>query len=34
MEALRRLGAVAGAGEDEFSAVGLHRQRHNEAWIA
>ncbi|MFF7870716.1 hypothetical protein ACFZCT_30205 [Streptomyces qaidamensis] len=33
-QALRRLGAVAGAGEDEFTAVGLHRHRHNEAWIA
>ncbi|MGW6647489.1 hypothetical protein [Streptomyces iakyrus] len=33
-QALRRLGAVAGAGEDEFSAVGLHRHRRNEAWIA
>jgi hypothetical protein len=33
-QALRRLGVVAGAGEDEFSAVGLGRHRHNEAWIA
>ncbi|MGW0991566.1 hypothetical protein ACWD46_36380 [Streptomyces sp. NPDC002486] len=33
-QALRRLGAVARAGEDEFSAVGLDRHRHNEAWIA
>ena len=32
-QALRRLGAVAGVGEDEFSAVGLDRHRHNEAWI-
>lgn len=32
-QALRRLGVVAGAGEDEFSAVGLHRHRHSEAWI-
>ncbi|MDQ1051809.1 hypothetical protein [Streptomyces sp. V4I2] len=33
-QALRRLGVVAGAGEDEFSAVGLDRHRHGEAWIA
>ncbi|MFE0626682.1 hypothetical protein ACFW3D_06890 [Streptomyces sp. NPDC058864] len=33
-QALRRWGAVAGAGEDEFSAVGLDRHRHGEAWIA
>ncbi|MFJ4814596.1 hypothetical protein [Streptomyces sp. NPDC088801] len=32
--ALRRLGAVASAGEDEFCAVGLHRHRRSEAWIA
>ncbi|WP_250402430.1 hypothetical protein [Streptomyces cellostaticus] len=32
-QALRRLGAVASAGEDEFSAVGLDRHRHSEAWI-
>ncbi|MFI6494367.1 hypothetical protein [Streptomyces sp. NPDC050564] len=32
--ALRRLGVVAGAGEDEFSAVGLDRHRHREGWIA
>ncbi|MBJ6637126.1 hypothetical protein H4K36_02640 [Streptomyces sp. DHE7-1] len=31
-QALRRLGAVAGAGEDEFSAVGLDRRRQGEAW--
>ncbi|WP_329128404.1 hypothetical protein OG727_23290 [Streptomyces caniferus] len=31
--ALRRLGAVAGAGEDEFSAVGLDRHRDGGAWI-
>lgn len=30
-QALRRLGAVAGAGEDEFAAVGLDRHRHGEA---
>jgi hypothetical protein len=33
-QALRRLGAVASAGEDEFSAVGLDRHRHREQWIA
>ncbi|MFC9502702.1 hypothetical protein [Streptomyces sp. NPDC057002] len=33
-QALRRLGVVARAGEDEFSAVGLDRHRHGEAWIA
>jgi hypothetical protein len=33
-QALRRLGVVASAGEDEFSAVGLDRHRHGEAWIA
>lgn len=32
--ALRRLGVVAGAGEDEFSAVGLGRHRYSEKWIA
>ncbi|MEU9339173.1 hypothetical protein AB0D49_39545 [Streptomyces sp. NPDC048290] len=32
-QALRRLGAVAGAGEDEFSAVGLDRHRHTGDWI-
>jgi hypothetical protein len=32
-QALRRLGAVASAGEDEFSAVALDRHRHGEAWI-
>jgi hypothetical protein len=32
--ALRRLGVVTSAGEDEFSAVGLNRHRHTEAWIA
>ncbi|WP_327720128.1 hypothetical protein OG381_35775 [Streptomyces sp. NBC_00490] len=31
--ALRRLGAVAGPAEDEFSAVGLERHRHGGAWI-
>ncbi|MCZ1009547.1 hypothetical protein [Streptomyces lydicus] len=33
-QALRRLGVVAGAGEDEFSAVGLDRHRDGRAWIA
>ncbi|MFG2142094.1 hypothetical protein [Streptomyces sp. NPDC048650] len=33
-QALRRLGVVASVGEDEFSAVGLDRQRHGERWIA
>ncbi|MFF7237751.1 hypothetical protein [Streptomyces collinus] len=28
----RRLGVVASAGEDEFSAAGLGRHRHGEAW--
>ncbi|TGN74781.1 hypothetical protein E5083_21640 [Streptomyces bauhiniae] len=31
--ALRRLGVVAGAGEDEFSAVGLGRHRATEDWL-
>lgn len=33
-QALRWLGAVASTGEDEFSAVGLDRHRHGEAWIS
>ncbi|MEU2915077.1 hypothetical protein ACFYM3_39270 [Streptomyces massasporeus] len=33
-QALRRLGVVTRAGEDEFSAVGLDRHRHNEAWVS
>ncbi|MFJ4277504.1 hypothetical protein [Streptomyces massasporeus] len=33
-QALRRLGVVAGAGEDEFSAAGLDRHRHSEAWVS
>ncbi|MFF8934466.1 hypothetical protein ACF08O_06930 [Streptomyces paradoxus] len=33
-QALRRLGVVASGGEDEFSAVRLHRHRHSEAWIS
>ncbi|MEU1623217.1 hypothetical protein ABZ479_38750 [Streptomyces sp. NPDC005722] len=32
-QALRRLGVVAGGGEDEFSAVGLDRHRCGEDWI-
>ncbi|MCX4444645.1 hypothetical protein [Streptomyces albidoflavus] len=32
-QALRCLGVVASADEDEFSAVGLDRHRHGEAWI-
>ncbi|MEU3742318.1 hypothetical protein AB0E78_35310 [Streptomyces sp. NPDC032198] len=33
-QALRRLGAVAGAREDEFTAVGLDRHRSVEDWVA
>ncbi|GAA2294350.1 hypothetical protein GCM10010234_39980 [Streptomyces hawaiiensis] len=33
-QALRRLGVVRGAGQDEFSAVGLDRRRHTDAWLA
>ncbi|MFF9119242.1 hypothetical protein ACF09Y_27355 [Streptomyces massasporeus] len=33
-QALRRLGVVAGPAEDEFSAVGLDRHRHNGAWVS
>ncbi|SMQ13864.1 hypothetical protein SAMN06272771_0142 [Streptomyces sp. Ag82_O1-12] len=33
-QALRRLGVVAGAAGDEFSAVGLDRHRHSEAWVS
>ncbi|QLJ02991.1 hypothetical protein HZZ00_19700 [Streptomyces sp. NEAU-sy36] len=33
-QALRRLGVVAEVGEDEFSAMGLDRHRHSEAWTA
>ncbi|MFF5406928.1 hypothetical protein ACFY8K_30620 [Streptomyces misionensis] len=33
-QALRRLGVVADLGEDEFSATGLDRHRHSEAWTA
>ncbi|MEU9630806.1 hypothetical protein AB0D89_28935 [Streptomyces luteogriseus] len=33
-QALRRLGVASRAGEDEFSAVGLDRHRHSEAWIS
>ncbi|MEV8313690.1 hypothetical protein AB0Q95_05905 [Streptomyces sp. NPDC059900] len=32
--ALRRLGVVAGDGEDEFAAVGLGRHRCVDDWIA
>lgn len=32
--ALRRLGVVAGAGEDEFSAVGLGQHRATEDWLS
>ncbi|MFI8873066.1 hypothetical protein [Streptomyces sp. NPDC055243] len=32
-QALRRLGVVAGAGEDEFDAVGLGRHRSVEGWL-
>ncbi|MYV43003.1 hypothetical protein GT030_30095 [Streptomyces sp. SID1328] len=31
-QALRWLGVVASAGEDEFSAAGLDRHRHGETW--
>lgn len=30
--ALRRIGVIAAAGEDEFDAIGLGRYRSNEAW--
>ncbi|MCX5402309.1 hypothetical protein [Streptomyces sp. NBC_00102] len=33
-QALRRLGARATLGEDEFKAVGLDRHRTNEDWIS
>ncbi|MEU7723169.1 hypothetical protein [Streptomyces tibetensis] len=33
-QALRRLGVVRSAGQDEFSVVGLDRHRHTEAWCA
>ncbi|MFJ8112876.1 hypothetical protein [Streptomyces sp. NPDC096132] len=32
--ALRRLGATAPPGQDEFSALDLGRHRHSEAWIS
>ena len=32
--ALRRLGATAHPGEDEFASVGLHRRRHDKAWMS
>ncbi|MGW8726228.1 hypothetical protein ACWGNF_09405 [Streptomyces sp. NPDC055808] len=33
-QALRQLGVLVSVGEDEFSAVGLDRHRHGEAWIS
>ncbi|MBK6011937.1 hypothetical protein [Streptomyces sp. MBT53] len=33
-QALRRLGATSGPGQDEFTAVGLDRHRHNDGWIS
>jgi hypothetical protein len=33
-QALRRLGVVTSAGQDEFSAVRLDRHRHSDSWIA
>ncbi|MFF4444825.1 hypothetical protein [Streptomyces sp. NPDC001502] len=33
-QALRRLGVLTSATEDEFSAAGLGRHRHSEGWIA
>jgi hypothetical protein len=33
-QALRQLGVLTIATEDEFSAVGLDRHRHSEDWIA
>jgi hypothetical protein len=33
-QALRRLGASAGAGQDEFTAVGLARHRHQDDCVA
>lgn len=32
--ALRLLGVVAGPGEDEFRAAGLHRHRRTDDWVA
>ncbi|MFI9393056.1 hypothetical protein ACIG53_19440 [Streptomyces bauhiniae] len=31
--ALRRLGVIAAAGEDEFATVGLGRRRDTEDWL-
>ncbi len=31
--ALRRLGVITGAGQDEFAAVGLGRHRHRDDWL-
>ncbi|MBK3572930.1 hypothetical protein JHN63_03630 [Streptomyces sp. MBT65] len=33
-QALRRLGATSGPDQDEFTAVGLDRHRHNDGWIS
>ena len=33
-QALRRLGATSGPGQDEFTAVGLDRHRHNDGWLS
>jgi hypothetical protein len=33
LRAVRRLGVVAGVGEDEFSAVGLGRHRSGGDWV-
>ncbi|MGQ4483761.1 hypothetical protein [Streptomyces sp. SAS_276] len=33
-QALRRLGATSGPGQDEFTAVGLDRHRDNAGWVA
>ncbi|MGZ9932390.1 hypothetical protein ACXNSR_21245 [Streptomyces sp. NC-S4] len=33
-QALRRLGVLTTGAEDEFSAAGLGRHRHNAGWIA
>ncbi|MET7486861.1 hypothetical protein [Streptomyces sp. NPDC005538] len=33
-QALRRLGATSGPGQDEFTAVGLDRHRHHDGWLS
>ena len=33
-QALRRLGATSGPGQDEFTSVGLDRHRDNAGWVA